>query len=322
EARLAEAERGGSSAVEDARRRESEAREALERSGAQAAAAQAELRRLETACARLEERLAHRSVAESVPPAPLPDAPRGAVSWRLPLAALLAAAGVASAAFWFIRPLGREHVLPTSHPSALVWDGGLLWVADWHDGTLHTMSRSGGSLRPERRYALGESHPVGLAVGRDRVFVADAWTRRIERRRKDDVLTLESSVPSPGPKPSGLYFDGKYLWSADQALGRVYQHADDETLTVLGEFSAAHAPVGLYYGAEGFWTVDARDAGFFRLQPPPSLAVAGGYRLKELVDDPRPFSAFTWGAGRLWVARDGSATLLERPAWRLRELSR
>jgi len=44
-------------------------------------------------------------------------------------------------------------------------------------------------------------------------------------------------VPSPGISPSGLYFDGEYLWSSDSKANRVYRHRLDAGLTVLNAYA-------------------------------------------------------------------------------------
>lgn len=231
--------------------------------------------------------------------------------------AALAAIAACAIAAWLAVISGKEHGIPTAHPSALVWKDDLLWVSDWHAQAVYSLRQQSSGLKVVRRYELPGSHIVGLALSSDRMFVLDSWSRKISRRRLDEKLTLEAAVSSPGPKPSALFFDGQYLWSADLDLHRIYQHANDASLTVLSSYAVPHAPVALNSDAAGFWTVDAQSVAFFRHQPPPNLSVEGEYRLREAADDGRPISAFTLREGRFWIAKDGSNKLLERPLWRL-----
>jgi len=78
------------------------------------------------------------------------------------------------------------------------------------------------------------------------VFTCDPAARQIVRHAKDASLTVVRVVPSPGPAPSGLSWDGEHLWSGDAVTRQAYQHQDDEALTVKAAYPLpGHRPLGL-----------------------------------------------------------------------------
>lgn len=209
---------------------------------------------------------------------------------------------------------GREHVLPAAHASALVWSGDALWVADWFDQSVYRMVPGADGLKVERRFPIPKSHIMALAVAGKHIYLADSWTKQIQRRRLDADLSLERAFPSPGPNPSALYYDGRYLWSTDKATRRLYQHALDEPLTVLGDFPLSYAPVGFHIDGSGAWGVGEEPRLFYRHAPPRGLETLGVYELPELLEGRAPISGFALRGRKLWIALDGVNTLLERPA--------
>jgi len=157
-------------------------------------------------------------------------------------------------------------------------------------------------------------------VGGPFLYVADSLSKQIQRRKLDDTLSTVTIVSSPGPNPTALYYDGEYLWSADSQTGRIYQHADDDTLSVKNSFKVESDATGIYVDGDQFWTADSRNRLFCRHRLPPTLSVLAAYALRELDDSSRQLSAFTLHGGNFWVGQDGSNVLLERPWWRFRQV--
>ncbi|MBI4676162.1 MAG: hypothetical protein HY748_01125 [Elusimicrobia bacterium] len=178
------------------------------------------------------------------------------------------------------------------------------------------MSKTLLGLRMRRRYSLKGSHIMGMAVAEDALFAVDSWSRQIQRRRLDDQLSLERAWPSPGPNPSALCFDGKYLWSVDKDRRLLYQHALDERLTVLNSYPLEHAPIGISLRKGCFWTVDERARTFYLLRATQQTQ-AGAFGLAELDGVSAPLSSFSWRGDSLWIGFDGLARLIERPKRRL-----
>jgi hypothetical protein len=243
----------------------------------------------------------------------------------------LLAAGILAAgyALWpdVSRGLKHDYATPYSHPSALAWKGERLWRADWLTQTVYEQEFQGGRLRTLRSTVMPRTHIMGLAVTSDAVYLTDSWARVIMKRKLDGRLTLASSVPSPGPKPAGLFFDGRYLWSSDMATGRIYQHELDESLTVLGSFPAAgKSPVALYKDEGYFWSADADTRVLYQHRLDNQLRVIAVHSLPELDRGLQQLSCFSFHGKDVWLGRDGADNLIRRsldsfkrretPAWR------
>ena len=75
--------------------------------------------------------------------------------------------------------------------------------------------------------------------------LTEGITTVFQKRRLDATFSLIQEYRSPGPNPSGLYWDGKYLWSLDSSLHKFFQQ-DPATLALLASYpSPGKAPVGL-----------------------------------------------------------------------------
>lgn len=117
-----------------------------------------------------------------------------------------------------------------SNPTALTYDGSLLWVTEWNGNVLALDPENPHKpVRATRVGSLGAYHPSALAFGGYFLWSADAAQARIVRHsagEPDKILALRAS---PGPAPTALAYDGQSLWSYDAANKAVYKHGSDET---------------------------------------------------------------------------------------------
>jgi len=124
-----------------------------------------------------------------------------------------------------------EATAPVSalNPTALAFDGTLLWIADW--GGRLTALDPADPRRAVREVAVpagGVFRPTALAFGDGRMWTLDAARARLLRASSARPETVLSSIASPGPAPTALAFDGAALWSYDAANRALYRHAADE----------------------------------------------------------------------------------------------
>lgn len=119
--------------------------------------------------------------------------------------------------------------IEASNPTALAFDGNLLWVADW-SGRITALDPVD-PRRPVRAVAVpagGVFRPTALAFGSGWMWTLDAARARLLRSRGTHPERVSASVASPGPAPTALAFDGAALWSYDAASRALYRHAADE----------------------------------------------------------------------------------------------
>lgn len=119
--------------------------------------------------------------------------------------------------------------VPALNPSALAFDGRLLWVADW-GGRLSALDPADPrrAVREAQPPAAGPYRPTALAFGDGRVWTLDAARARLIRAAATDPGTALAAIASPGPAPTALAFDGASLWSYDAANRSLYRHAAEE----------------------------------------------------------------------------------------------
>ncbi|MDE2293776.1 MAG: hypothetical protein KGL53_17095, partial [Elusimicrobia bacterium] len=260
----------------------------------------------------LRDELAPAPEAPAVPEGPIVHPVRRRWPWAL-LSLVVLAAGLFAVRQRGTAP-GRDFKVPFDHPTALVWQGDVLWAADWKEQAVFRLAYKDGVLRATNRYALPETHVTGLAVNGADFYVADSWRRQIQRWRLDgDHLLFAAAWPSPGPQPSALFFDGTSLWSADSQEMRIYRHALDDQLSVLSSYAVRFPVVGLWADAQRFWSADTAYRLIHRHRYDDVLSLVASYGLRELDDGRAPLSAFAMRGGQVWLGRDGEGTLLERP---------
>lgn len=212
------------------------------------------------------------------------------------------------------RSPAREFAMSHSHPTAVAWEAGRVWTADWLSQTVYEAEVRGGELKIVRVAPLPQMRVTGLAMTKEHLYVADGWRHEIQRRRRDANLTLERSIKSPGPNPSSLFFDGRYLWSADAAQGRIFQHELDDALTVVSSYrSPARAPVALFKDDKFFWSADGEKRLIYRHRLDSKLTPLATYLWPRLNEGPQPLSCFTVQGDSVWVGRDGLSRLYEVP---------
>ena len=149
--------------------------------------------------------------------------------------------------------------VPSVNPSALAYDGHLLWVADW-GGRLSAVDPAD-PRRAVRQVAVplgGLFRPTAMAFGDGRMWTLDAARARLLRSNSSAPERVISSVPSPGPAPTALAFDGTSLWSYDAANRALYRHAADEASYKAFPVPEAVVPNALAWVDGRLWLHDAK----------------------------------------------------------------
>ncbi|MDZ7338958.1 MAG: transglutaminase [candidate division KSB1 bacterium] len=110
-----------------------------------------------------------------------------------------------------------------------------------------------------------------------------------------EVGQVLNSFPTPGPCPTGLTWDGKYLWLADRKTDTIYK------LTAEGKQigsipSPGFWPMGLAFDGTYLWNVDLGEKKLYKIDPRDGAILAA-------LDAPGPSPAgIAWDGKHLWLS--------------------
>jgi transglutaminase-like putative cysteine protease len=111
---------------------------------------------------------------------------------------------------------------------------------------------------------------------------------------------VEKSFPSPASCPTGLTFDGKYLWNCDRKTDMLYKINPEDGKIVDSLASPGFQPVGLTWDGSYLWCVDAEENLIFQIDP------KTGVSIKTLSAPTRQPEGLAWDGKYLWIADNGS----------------
>jgi transglutaminase-like putative cysteine protease len=115
-----------------------------------------------------------------------------------------------------------------------------------------------------------------------------------------DVL---GSIPTPGRAPTGLAFDGEYLWVADRLADSLYA-LDPGTGKVVKALPApGFDPSALAWDGHYLWCADREEARVVKLDP------ATGITVRSLESPTRSPQGLAWDGKNLWLSDDAQALL-------------
>ena len=255
--------------------------------------------------------------AASVPPEEGVQSDRRLAGYGLLAAVFLG--GVATA--WWSMQARDNYPVPYANPTAIVFSDKTVWIADWFSQAIYVHDLHKRDLPLKRTYYLPDSHLTGMALTSNAIFTADSWAHVLRKHRLDDHLSILFTVPSPGPSPCSLFWDGRYLWSCDLTTGKIYQHQADDRLTVVASFeSPGKAPVGFFKDDRYAWSMDAKTRMLYKRRLDNQLSILAAYQLPEWGEGAAPLSNFTWFGGDLWFTRTGKNLIFRRSKRLLQEV--
>ena len=194
----------------------------------------------------------------------------------------------------------QSFAAPGRYPAGLTWDGQHLWVSDFHTDKIYELNTQGKVLRTLSSPAY---YPIGLAFDGKYLWNADSkglipqgdeYHRgkifKIDPKTGDVLKTLDA----PTPSPSGLTWDGHYLWCVDNLHHKLIQF-DPEDGTTIKEFrSPAASPTGLTFDGKYLWVADRRTNQIYRVDPSDGMVIL-------ITDAPGPYARdLCWDGKNLW----------------------
>ncbi len=81
------------------------------------------------------------------------------------------------------------------------------------------------------------------------------------------VGSVERSLPAPGPSPTGMTWDGKYLWIADMKLHTIFKINPDNGSVISSIPSPGLWPAGLAWDGMYLWNVDTVEKRIYKIDP-------------------------------------------------------
>ena len=110
--------------------------------------------------------------------------------------------------------------------------------------------------------------------------------------RVGDVL---KTFKTPGPLPTGLAYDGKYLWLADAHTDKIYKINPQNGDVVSSFESPGYHPEGLAWDGTHLWHVDAVEKYLYRIDP------ANGTAVKVLESNSPNPRDLAWDGTNIWM---------------------
>ncbi len=206
--------------------------------------------------------------------------------------------------------------------SGVQWSGHRLWVGNWYDSTvtLYELGRSvfgkSTKLLPREVVRLPDVQPI-LLCETPVSFITVGFDLMFRRHSPAPGLPIEQTVKAPGTSPTGLAWDGKFLWSCDSNTGLLYRHGAD--LAVIETIpSIILQPMGLAEEG-GLWVIGGTPLRVARLERSGKGYVwHGPYLASTLLGQGVPATGFAAGYHRLWAVSGGDPTLTSISLSRLR----
>jgi hypothetical protein len=116
---------------------------------------------------------------------------------------------------------------------------------------------------------------------------------------------VEKSFSTPSPCPTGLAFDGKYLWMADKKTDSLYQINPENGEVVKAIPSPGYNTVSLTWDGKFLWVLDVEENLIFQLD------VKTGVALKTVSSPASISGAICFDGKYLWVADNVSGKLVQ-----------
>jgi transglutaminase-like putative cysteine protease/streptogramin lyase len=109
------------------------------------------------------------------------------------------------------------------------------------------------------------------------------------------VGDIQKVIKAPGPCPTGLTFDGKNLWLADNFTDKIYK-INPESGKILKSFdSPGHHPEGLAWDGKYLWHIDSGEKYMYVLDPETGKALS---ILESNSSNPRDLA---WDGKYVWI---------------------
>ena len=148
-------------------------------------------------------------------------------------------------------------------PYGLTYDGQYFWILDNDNLVIEKINPENGVIVDVIDISIDEeTYPIGLEVVDNKIFYNDP--RSYDASYENDItreITEQGSIiqnyQAAGNFPSGICFDGQYLWSSDNVKQEIHQ-IDVQTFEVVRTIKAPGGiyPNGLAFDGQFLWVAN------------------------------------------------------------------
>lgn len=132
---------------------------------------------------------------------------------------------------------------------------------------------------PDAQFSIAYANPSALCSDGKNLLVADWVMQKVYRHVKDKSFSVAKEYGTDGIEPSGLAFDGKYLWISHSFGHRIYRYKYNDTAFVMAASatSPGPSPSGLYFDGEYLWSLDFQQGKIYKHKTDGGLKVLASY---------------------------------------------
>ncbi|OGS08129.1 MAG: hypothetical protein A2270_03555 [Elusimicrobia bacterium RIFOXYA12_FULL_51_18] len=192
--------------------------------------------------------------------------------------------------------------LPYSHPSGLAFEKGRVMVSDWYNQAIYRHDLK--DFRITGVTSFPDTVPVGLADGSDNIWVAAAGGT-MERRMKNEKLTLISKTKY-GPKPpAGACYDGLYIWLAYAEGNKISKRLANDELTELRSFTYPGKNLtAIACDPRFLWVTDEGLKSLIKLSPDDPETILSKAEIPQWASKSMKITALGARDGKIWFASE------------------
>lgn len=214
-------------------------------------------------------------------------------------------------------PPARRLNLGSATLSGIHWDGRSLWVGNWFESTISHYRVERGLL-PSRRivaledlYRAQDTQPILLCNTPDALITVGFDLKFRSHQRVVNLPTLQT-VEAPGPNPTGLAWDGQYLWSSDGQTSLLYMHGGDlRVMTTIP--SILPNPVGIAWEKGALWVLGGSPLRLAKWEPIGTGVWSGPFEVNNFLPEKVVPTGMAVGFGRLWGVAGGDPWMTSKP---------
>jgi hypothetical protein len=129
----------------------------------------------------------------------------------------------------------------------------------------------------EKRYPVNYTHPSGIALYKNFLWVSDWFNQKVYQYKIDSKLTLIKEYKI-NREITGIAVSDDTIFTCDANTKKIYLHNIDENLTIRREIpSPGSFPSGLYWDGKNLWSCDANERKIYKHFMDQNLTIIAKY---------------------------------------------